>query len=48
MMGVYGSARLSWLLGMKWRVSLLVVLFGATVSNGLVALSATGTAHAVA
>ena len=45
--GVYGGALLSWLLGMKWQVSLLAVMLGATVSNGVIALSALGIAQAV-
>lgn len=44
--GVYGGALLSWLLGMKWQMSLLAVMLGATTSNGLVALTALGIVQA--
>jgi uncharacterized membrane protein len=44
--GVYGGAMLSWLLGMKWQMSLLAVMLGATTSNGLVALAALGIVQA--
>ena len=40
--GVYGATILSWLLGINWQVSLLVILPGAVVSNGIVVLSALG------
>jgi len=45
--GVYGGALLSWLLGMNWRGSLAAVMLGATVSNGLVALSVLGISQVV-
>jgi uncharacterized membrane protein len=45
--GVYGGTLLSWLLGMNWSTSLLAVMIGATVSNGIVALSAFGIMKAV-
>ena len=45
--GVYGGALVSWLLGMNWPTSLLAVMIGATVSNGIVALSAFGIMQAV-
>ena len=45
--GVYGGALLSWILGINWPTSLLAVMMGATVSNGLVALSAFGIMHAI-
>ena len=45
--GVYGGALLSWLLGMNWRHSLAAVMLGATVSNGLVALSVMGISQVV-
>jgi uncharacterized membrane protein len=38
--GVYGATILSWLLGMKWNVSLMLILPGAVISNGIVILSA--------
>lgn len=47
MTGIYGGAMLSWLLGMKWQLSLLAVVLGATTSNGLVTLSALGLARAI-
>jgi len=40
--GVYGATILSWLLNMKWNVSLLAILPGAVISNGIVVLSALG------
>ena len=40
--GVYGGTLLSWLMGMKWRSSLIAVVLGATVSNGFVLLSVLG------
>ena len=40
--GVYGATILSWLLNMKWSVSLLAILPGAVISNGIVVLSALG------
>jgi uncharacterized membrane protein len=40
--GVCGATLLSWLLGIKWQVSLLAILPGAAVSNGIIALSALG------
>ena len=45
--GVYGGALLSWLLGISWPSALLAVMLGATVSNGVVALSAFGIMQAV-
>jgi len=45
--GVYGGALLSWILGMNWPTSLLAVMMGATVSNGIVALSAFGIMQAI-
>lgn len=45
--GVYGGALLSWLLGINWPSALLAVMMGATVSNGIVALSAFGIMQAV-
>lgn len=45
--GVYGGALLSWLLSMKWQTSLLAVILGSTVSNGIVTLSALGISQAV-
>lgn len=40
--GVYGGTLLSWLMGMKWRSSLIAVVSGVTVSNGFVLLSVLG------
>jgi uncharacterized membrane protein len=40
--GVCGATLLSWLLGIKWQVSLLAILPGAAVSNGIIALSSLG------
>ena len=40
--GVYGGTLLSWLMGMKWRSSLIAVVAGATVSNSFVLLSVLG------
>ncbi|UCB42859.1 MAG: small multi-drug export protein [Dehalococcoidales bacterium] len=40
--GVYGGTLLSWLMGMKWRSSLIAVVSGATVSNSFVLLSVLG------
>jgi uncharacterized membrane protein len=40
--GVYAATVLSWALGINWLSSLLAILAGAVVSNGLVVLSATG------
>jgi len=45
--GVYGGTLLSWLMGMKWRSSLLAVVSGATVSNSIVLLAALGIVQAV-
>lgn len=45
--GVYGGTLLSWLMGMKWRSSLLAVVSGATVSNSIVLLSVLGINHAI-
>ena len=39
---VYGGTLLSWLMGMKWRSSLIAVVSGATVSNSFVLLSVLG------
>ena len=40
--GVCAATLLSWLLGMKWNVSLMVILPGAAISNGIVTLSVFG------
>ena len=40
--GVYGATLLSWLLGINWQVSLLAILPGAIISNGILALSVLG------
>jgi len=40
--GVYSATILSWLLGVNWQMSLLVILPGAVISNGIVTLSMLG------
>jgi len=45
--GVYGGTLLSWLMGMKWWRSLIAIVSGATVSNGIVLLSVFGIMQAV-
>jgi uncharacterized membrane protein len=40
--GVCGATLLSWLLGISWQVSLLAILPGAVIANGIVLLSALG------
>ncbi|MFC1933068.1 small multi-drug export protein [Chloroflexota bacterium] len=40
--GVYGATILSWLLDIKWTVSLMAILPGAVISNSIVVLSAIG------
>ena len=40
--GVCAATLLSWLLGMKWNVSLLTILPGAVISNGIIELSMLG------
>ena len=40
--GVCAATLLSWLLGIKWNVSLIAILPGAAISNGIIALSAFG------
>jgi uncharacterized membrane protein len=45
--GVYGATILSWLLGIKWQVSLLVILPGAAISNSIITLSALSIAQAM-
>jgi uncharacterized membrane protein len=45
--GVYGGTLLSWLIGMKWRSSLIAVVSGATVSNSFILLSLFGIMQAV-
>ena len=45
--GVYGGTLLSWLMGMKWKSSLIAVVSGATVSNSIVLLSVLGIIQAV-
>ena len=40
--GVCGATILSWLLDMKWNVSLMAIIPGAVISNGIVVLSALG------
>ena len=46
-MGVYGGTLLSWLMGVKWWSSLIAVVSGATVSNGIVLLSVLGIIKAI-
>ena len=45
--GVYSGTALCWVTGMKWWSSLIAVVTGATVYNGLILLSAFGIKHAV-
>ena len=45
--GVYGGTLLSWLMGMNWRNSLIAVVSGATVFNGIILISVLGIAQAV-
>ena len=45
--GVYGGTALCWVTGMKWWSSLITVVTGATIYNGIVLLSAFGIKHAV-
>lgn len=45
--GVCPATVLSWLLGIKWQVSLLVVLPGAIISSGVTALSVAGIMHGI-
>ncbi len=40
--GVYAATTLSWVLGINWLSSLLAILTGAVVSNGIIVLSAIG------
>ncbi|HEY96253.1 MAG TPA: small multi-drug export protein [Dehalococcoidia bacterium] len=40
--GVYGATILSWLLNIKWSLSLLAILPGAIISNGIIVLAAFG------
>ncbi len=40
--GVCAATLLSWLLGIKWNVSLMAILPGAAISNGIVTLSVFG------
>ena len=40
--GVCAATLLSWLIGMKWHLSLLAILPGAAISNGIVILSTLG------
>ena len=46
-MGVFGGTLLSWLMGMKFWSSLTAIIAGATVSNGIVLLSAFGVKQAL-
>jgi uncharacterized membrane protein len=43
--GIYAGALLSWLMGLKWPVSLLAILPGAAISNGIITLSILGIMH---
>lgn len=38
--GVYGATILSWLLNIKWSLSLLAILPGTIISNGIIVLTA--------
>ena len=40
--GVCAATLLSWVLGMKWNMSLMAILPGAAISNGIITLSAFG------
>ena len=40
--GVYGATVLSWLLDIKWGLSLLAILPGTIISNGIIVLAAFG------
>ena len=40
--GVYATTILSWLLNIKWSVSLLAILPGTIISNGIIVLAAFG------
>jgi uncharacterized membrane protein len=40
--GVYAATILSWILGYNWQLSLIAILTGALISNGVVVLSAIG------
>ncbi len=40
--GVLGGTVLAWLLGMNWAVSLLAILPGAIIANGIITLSILG------
>ena len=40
--GVCAATLLSWLIGMKWHISLLTILPGVAISNGIVMLSTLG------
>ena len=43
--GVYGGTLLSWMMGMKWRSSLIAIVSGSAVSNIMVLLSLFGIRH---
>jgi uncharacterized membrane protein len=45
--GVYGATILSWLLGINWQLSLMAILPGAAISNGIVVLSMLGIAGGI-
>lgn len=40
--GVLGGTILSWLLGMNWGMSLIAILPGAIIANGIITLSILG------
>ena len=44
--GVYGGTVLSWLMGVKWWISMIAVVSGATVSNCIVLFSVFGVTKA--
>ena len=43
--GIYAGALLSWLMGLKWPVSLLAIIPGTAISNGIITLSILGIMH---
>jgi len=43
--GIYAGALLSWLMGLKWPASLLAIIPGAAISNGIITLSILGIMH---
>jgi uncharacterized membrane protein len=43
--GIYAGALLSWLMGLKWPASLLAIIPGTAISNGIITLSILGIMH---